>query len=81
MNFSNGVCRKPFPVYWPEMVFFFLWGGTLWQKRLYIHFRVRHFDKKLRIYALENICGRVRNFEPKNVITTVEGPDTFGNIA
>jgi hypothetical protein len=48
-------------------------GGTLWQKKLYIRLG-------------KESCGRVRNFGPKNVITTVKGkkvPTLFrekGNI-
>lgn len=42
-------------------------GGTLWQKKLYIRLGKERYV-------------RVRNFDPKNVITTVEGPDTFGNF-
>ena len=42
-------------------------GGTLWKKRLYIR--------------LGKESGRImRNFDLKNVITTVEGPDTFENF-
>ena len=42
-------------------------GGTLWKKRLYIR--------------LGKESGRImRNFDLKNVITTVEGPDTLEKI-
>jgi hypothetical protein len=39
-------------------------GGTLWQKKLYIRLG-------------KESCRIMRNFDLKNVITTVEGPDTF----
>ena len=43
--------------------------------------RVGHFGKKSGIYVLEKSSKMMRNFGPKNVIHTVEGPDTLRKMS